>query len=276
MLTTERSDHRDLIQAHVWGCSTFVLGPMLQDEKKILKWNKRSCIGQFLGYSEEHSLLIANVRHLKTGHVSPQYHCVFDDKFETVFSTGENDQVFEAISDMLWDKNRELYALDEFDEDGLLIYQPPPLNDVWLNKEERRDKKVRLKKQRERQEFSDDRVLEKIVDSTPEGVPGGAPLPVTPAPLLATPNNPPNRDNDNVPNLIKDGDSDDSSTDSSIIGFVPESEGELWADHPDIVPDIEPHVLPPPKPPPSPAVSSNEPEEIYIGKRVRTWGVISV
>ena len=187
-----------------------------------------------------------------------------------MFSTGENDQVFEAISDMLWDKNRELYALDEFDKDGLLIYQPPPLNDVWLNKEERRDKKVRLRKQRERREFSDDRVLEKIVDSTPEGVPGGAPLPVTPAPLPATPKVPPNGDNDNVPNLIKDSDSDDSSTDSSIIGFVPESEGELWADHPDIVPDIEPHVLPPPEPPPSPAVSSNEPPSQVVPEDTQT------
>ena len=145
MLTNERSDHRDLLRAHVWGCPTFVLNPKLQDGKKIPKWNKLSRIVQFLGYSDEHSSLIANIRHLKTGHVSPQYHYVFDDKFEIVFSTGENDQVFKGISDMLWDKNRKLYAPDEFDEDGLLVYQPPPLNDVWLNEEERRDKKVRLK-----------------------------------------------------------------------------------------------------------------------------------
>ena len=71
---------------------------------------------------------------------------MFDDKFETVFSTGENDGVIAAITDMLWDNNRELYALDKFDDDGLLVYQPPPLYDVWLDEEERREKKVRLRK----------------------------------------------------------------------------------------------------------------------------------
>ena len=40
---------------------------------------------------------------------------MFDDKFETDFSTGENDQVVAAITDMLWDNNRELYALDKCD-----------------------------------------------------------------------------------------------------------------------------------------------------------------
>ena len=106
--------------------------------------------------------------------------------------------------------------------------------------------------------FGDDKDLEKIVDTTPEGVPSGALLPVTPAPLPSNPTVPPGRDDDDIPNLIKAGNSDDISIDYSIIGFVPESEGELWADHPYIVPDIEPQVLPPPEPPPSPAVSSNK------------------
>ena len=143
--------------------SYLVLDPRLQDGKKIPKWNRRSRVGQFLGYSESHSSLCANIRHLGTGHVSPQYHCVFDDKFETVFSTGENDQVVAAICDMLWDHNRELYALDEFDDDGILIYQPPPLHDVWLTEEERREKKVKLRQQRERRRHRGERFEEKIV-----------------------------------------------------------------------------------------------------------------
>ena len=109
----------------------------MQDGKKIPKWNKRSRLGQFLGYSDEHSSLVANVRHLGTGHVSPQYHCVFDDLFQTVFSSGKNDAVVDAISNLLWDNNRELYAEQEFDEEGNLIYQPPPLDEVWLSEPER-------------------------------------------------------------------------------------------------------------------------------------------
>ena len=38
-----------------------------------------------LGFSEQHSTLVANVCHLPTGFVSPQNHCVFDDIFATVY-----------------------------------------------------------------------------------------------------------------------------------------------------------------------------------------------
>ena len=84
ILTGTRSDHRDLRRTHVWGCPVYVLDPKLQDGKKIPKWNRRSRQGQFLGFSDEHSSLVANVRHLTTGHVSPQFHVVFDDHFHTV------------------------------------------------------------------------------------------------------------------------------------------------------------------------------------------------
>ena len=139
----------------------------LQDGKKIPKWNRQSRVGEFLGFSEEHSLLVANIRHLGTGYISPKYHCMFDDKFETVYSTGENDSVTAAITDMLWDTNKELYADDEFDNDGILVYQPPPLHDVSLMEEESREKKVKLQNQRERRRYREEKTLERIVDAVP-------------------------------------------------------------------------------------------------------------
>jgi transposase InsO family protein len=42
LLTKTKSDHRDLLRSHVWGCPVFVLDPKLQDGKKIPKWNRRS------------------------------------------------------------------------------------------------------------------------------------------------------------------------------------------------------------------------------------------
>jgi hypothetical protein len=39
ILTGTRSDHRDLLRTHVWGCPVYVLDPKLQDGKKIPKWN---------------------------------------------------------------------------------------------------------------------------------------------------------------------------------------------------------------------------------------------
>ena len=40
-----------------------------------------------------------------------------------------------------WDNARELYAEDEFDDDRVAVYQPPPLNEVWLDETEHCEKK---------------------------------------------------------------------------------------------------------------------------------------
>jgi hypothetical protein len=133
LLTKSKADPHDLIPAHVWGCPAIVLEPQLQNNKKLPKWNRRARVGQFLGYSDEHSSLVANVRHLLTGYVSPQFHVIFDDLFETVVCNGDNDAVINSICDGLFERNRELYVKDEFNADGMLVYKPPLLHKVWLD-----------------------------------------------------------------------------------------------------------------------------------------------
>jgi len=135
LLTGIRSDHRDLLRTHVWGCPVYVLDPKLQDGQKIPKWNRRARQGQFLGFSDEHSSLVANVRHLISGYVSPQFHVVFDDRFHTVHGDGKADTITDTICDLLWENDREIYAEDEHGPDGSLIYTPPPLDTVWLDEE---------------------------------------------------------------------------------------------------------------------------------------------
>ena len=252
MATGEKANHKDLLRSHVWGCPTFVLDPRLQDGKKIPKWNKRSRLGQFLGFSEAHSSLVANVRHLKTGHVSPQFHVVFDDNFFTVFGTGEKSTVTDAIAEKLWDSNRELFAEAEYDDDGMLVYEPPPLDDVWLTEDERVEAKQRRHKQRERRTKVEKEIEKQIVDKTPHDF---SPSPRSPRRSL--------------PDLVPDDDgsssSDDDSSliapdiandDSDILGIPHESEGEMWDDHPDISPANNPRSpsvsLPEPELPPSP------------------------
>ena len=128
-------------------CPAIVLDPKLQNNQKLPKWNRRAHVGQFLGYSDEHSSLVANVRHLSTGHVSPQFHVVFDDLFETVICNGDNDAVVNSICDGLFNRNRKLYVEDEFDADDMLIYKPPPLHEVWLDETGRRQGKEDLLRQ---------------------------------------------------------------------------------------------------------------------------------
>jgi hypothetical protein len=86
-----------------------------------------------LGYLDEHLSLVANMQHLSTGHVSPQFLVVFDDLFETVICNGDNDAVVNRICNGLFNWNCKLYVEDEFDADDVLIYKPPLLHKVWLD-----------------------------------------------------------------------------------------------------------------------------------------------
>jgi len=96
-------------------------------------------MGQFLGFSRVHSSTVALVRNLHTGFVSPQYHVVFDDKFETVFNDGRTNEELDRICEELFAGNKERYVEEEYDRDGILVYEPPPLDEVWLSEPERRD-----------------------------------------------------------------------------------------------------------------------------------------
>ncbi len=75
-------DH--LLRTHVWGCPVYVLDPRLQDGKKLPKWEPRARRGQFVGFSPSHSSTVGRILNPRTGHISPQYHCVYDDLYSTV------------------------------------------------------------------------------------------------------------------------------------------------------------------------------------------------
>jgi hypothetical protein len=97
LLTKSKADHRDLLRLHVWGCPAIVPDPKLQNDQQLPKWSRCACVGQFWGYSDEHSSLVVNVLHLSTGHVSPRFHVVFDDLFGIVICNGDNDVVVKSI-----------------------------------------------------------------------------------------------------------------------------------------------------------------------------------
>eukprot|EP00804_Cyclotella_cryptica_P001027 CCRYP_008338-RA/>CCRYP_008338-RA protein AED:0.69 eAED:0.69 QI:0/0/0/0.5/0/0/2/0/219 len=107
-------------------------------------------MGQFLGFSRQHSSTVALVCNLHTGYVSPQYHVVFHDNFQTVFHDGKSSEELDKICDQLFVESRDCYVEEEFDKDGILIYRPPPLDEVWLSEPELCERKNELEKQHER------------------------------------------------------------------------------------------------------------------------------
>ncbi len=90
-------------------------------------------MGQFIGFSDEHYTLVANVHHLSTNFISPQFQVVFNDLFETVNRIGLDEPIIESICQDLFCLNREIYAEEELDDTGNIIYLLPPLHKVWLD-----------------------------------------------------------------------------------------------------------------------------------------------
>ena len=70
---------------HSWCCPIFFLeDPFQGGPAGIPNWIPRSKTGVYIEQSSFHGGLVALVLNLRTGHVYPQYHVVFDDIFSTV------------------------------------------------------------------------------------------------------------------------------------------------------------------------------------------------
>ncbi len=77
---------------HSSGSPCFVLDSCLQSGiGGAPKWEPRSCLGTYVGHSPSHAGLVALVLNPRTGHVSPQFHVVFDDHFTTVLFMEKNE-----------------------------------------------------------------------------------------------------------------------------------------------------------------------------------------
>ena len=126
-LTKTKSDHRKLLRFHVWSCPVFALEPKFRNDQNLPKWNHIARMGKYLGSSDEHSSLVANVLNLSSGYISPRFQFVFDDLFETVIHTKDDESVFNDICNDLFELNGGGYSKDDYDDNVNLIYQLSPL-----------------------------------------------------------------------------------------------------------------------------------------------------
>ena len=68
---------------HPFGSPVYVLEPNLQARKAYNKWINRSRVGIFLCHSPSHSSNVPLILNTTTGNVTPQFHCIYDNKFST-------------------------------------------------------------------------------------------------------------------------------------------------------------------------------------------------
>lgn len=121
-------------------------------------------MGQFVGFSDEHSSLVAKVQNLSTNFISPQFHVIFDDKFTTIQNdTKLEDTSLESIFTDLFDKCRDYYGEEPLESDSSKqLDELHELHDELLNEAERREKRSRQEEKRARQV---DIVNEQIADA---------------------------------------------------------------------------------------------------------------
>jgi hypothetical protein len=111
----------------------FVLEAKLQNDQKLPKWNRRAQMGQFVGFSDKHSSLVANVCHLSTNFISPQFHL-----FSMISSRQSTGLVlmnlsfslsakicFNFIGNFMQKKNSMKLVIS--------FTSPSPLHEVWLD-----------------------------------------------------------------------------------------------------------------------------------------------
>ena len=67
-----------------FGCPAYVLRSELQTNKTVPKWSDRARAGMYIGRSASHARNVALIMDIATGHVSPQFHVAFDQRFATV------------------------------------------------------------------------------------------------------------------------------------------------------------------------------------------------
>ncbi len=77
---------------HIFGSPCFVLDSRLQlGISGPPKWEPRTRLGIYVGHSPSHAGSVALVLNSRTGHVSHQFHVVFDDLFMTVSYMKKNE-----------------------------------------------------------------------------------------------------------------------------------------------------------------------------------------
>jgi hypothetical protein len=103
---------------HTFACPVFALDNALASGKSLPRWSPRARLGLNLGPSPIHARNVYLVLNLITGCVSPQYHCRFDDFFETTRHGGPD-----VSSTICW---QQLAGLSRTDQISPEFVQPLP------------------------------------------------------------------------------------------------------------------------------------------------------
>ena len=137
IFTGSKLDSSILRNEKVWGCPAYVLDPKLQDGKKLPKWDPQTRQGQYLGKSSSHASSVGLIRNLRTGYISPQFHVVYDNLFQTVMGGYEDN---DAISDQIWSSLVQGSKVNVAEQATAEQEPVPKVHVDWLNPAEQQQR----------------------------------------------------------------------------------------------------------------------------------------
>jgi hypothetical protein len=138
--TRSHSTHSRLCNVHVWGCPLYILDPRGQAGHKLPACDPCSRHAQNMGFSPLHASSVALTRNLTTGNISPQFHVVYDDFFETMHTNDDNPP--DVWSDLVIVQTYRAHLDDDAPE------SIPELSDEWLNPSELANRRRHLLKRK--------------------------------------------------------------------------------------------------------------------------------
>ena len=129
----QRWPHSKYHDIHVFGCPTYVLDKKIADGKTLPKFSPRSERYVYLGFSPFHASTVPLVLNPRTGAITPQYHCIFDDWFATLATSVDDVPTFmESHWQTLFGDSEFQFPADDTDPPSLtptpLSYATAPLD----------------------------------------------------------------------------------------------------------------------------------------------------
>ena len=96
---------------HPFGCPVYVLETPLQTTGgQQPRWRPRARVGVYLGASPHHASSVGLILNQQTALVSPQFHCLYNDLFETPNSDPQNNDLWQQLAH--FDKQERTYNPD--------------------------------------------------------------------------------------------------------------------------------------------------------------------
>ena len=119
----------------------YILDYKAASGQKLPKWEVKSRHGVYLGVSPSHLANVLLVLTLQTGHISPQYHVVFDEYFSTVESEKHKPETWDELFRYA---NQSWSQIDEFDDAKLSRFEREEkerrqLDNILQQRKEKRD-----------------------------------------------------------------------------------------------------------------------------------------